>query len=278
MSRAGVATSKTRCDADAQLWVHDVLMRVATFNILHGRTPGGRVDLDLLSESVRRLDADVLALQEVDIEQERSGRADLTAVAAEAMGAVAHRFVAAIAGTPGATRMAATGAELPGTAGYGIAVLSRYPVVGWHVSSLPRIPYRFPVYWPGSGWVIVDEEPRTAVIGQLDTPLGPITFAGTHLSFIPGWNRRQLRRLVDDLQGFAGPRMLAGDLNLSPSAVGRVTSMRALGMAATFPAGAPRRQIDHILTDEAQFEVRRCEAPLMPISDHRPLVVDIVTT
>ncbi|MDT5017439.1 MAG: hypothetical protein QOD39_3599, partial [Mycobacterium sp.] len=38
-------------------------MRVATFNILHGRTVGGGVDLDRLYASVQRLDADVLALQ-----------------------------------------------------------------------------------------------------------------------------------------------------------------------------------------------------------------------
>ena len=78
-------------------------MRVATFNILHGRTWGDGVDLDRLRASVQRLDADVLALQEVDFEQERSGRADLTAVATDAMGAVAHRFVASVSGTPGAT-------------------------------------------------------------------------------------------------------------------------------------------------------------------------------
>ncbi|WP_123027170.1 endonuclease/exonuclease/phosphatase family protein [Mycolicibacterium stellerae] len=252
-------------------------MRVATFNILHGRTAGGGVDLDRMRESVLRLDADVLALQEVDVDQERSGRADLTAVAAEAMGAVAHRFVAAIAGTPGATWMAATGEELPGTAGYGIALLSRYPVVSWQVLPLPRLPFRFPMYSPGSGRVmVVDEEPRTAVVALLETPWGQITFANTHLSFVPGWNRRQLRRLVDDLQGFPGPRMLAGDLNLTPSAVRRSSRMRSLGQAATFPAGSPRRQIDHILTDDARLEVRRCEAPLLPISDHRPLVVDIV--
>ena len=83
-------------------------MRLATFNILHGRNPADdRVDVDRFASAVKSLDADVLALQEVDREQPRSHHTDLTAVAAEAMGAVAHRFVAAIAGTPGATWMAA---------------------------------------------------------------------------------------------------------------------------------------------------------------------------
>src|SRR6201999_451642 len=125
-------------------------MRLATFNILHGRSiADGAVEVDRLAESVKQLDADVLALQEVDLDQPRSAMADLTAVAADAMGAVSHRFVAAISGTPGATWMAATGREQPGTAAYGIALLSRYLAESWQVVHLPRIPVRFPMYLPG---------------------------------------------------------------------------------------------------------------------------------
>src|SRR4051812_25868552 len=102
-------------------------MRLATFNILHGRSMSDdRVDVDRLAAAVATLDADVLALQEVDRDQPRSHLADLTAVAAEAMGAVSHRFVAALSGTPGATWMAATEDDVPGTASYGVALLSRY--------------------------------------------------------------------------------------------------------------------------------------------------------
>ncbi len=251
-------------------------MRVATFNILHGRTVGDGVDPQRLRECVRLLDPDVLALQEVDCDQVRSSRADLTALAAEAMGAVEHRFVAAISGTPGATWMAATGDEQPGTAAYGIALLSRFPVASWQVVRLPRIPTRFPMYLPGPNRVmIVDEEPRAAVIARLHTPLGPLTVANTHLSFVPGWNRRQLRHLIHDLRGFPGPRLLTGDLNMTPTAVRRWSRMRPLAVAETFPADAPHRQLDHILTDDPDLRGGATEAELMPISDHRPLVVDL---
>jgi endonuclease/exonuclease/phosphatase family metal-dependent hydrolase len=251
-------------------------MRVATFNILHGRTLGDGVDPQRLRDCVRRLDPDVLALQEVDFEQPRSDRADLTAAAAEAMGAVEHRFVGAISGTPGATWMAATGHEQPGTAAYGIALLSRFPVASWQVVRLPRIPMRFPMYLPGPNRVmVVNEEPRAAVIAQLHTPRGRLTVANTHLSFVPGWNRRQLRRLIHDLRGFPGPRLLMGDLNMKPPTVRRWSGMRTLALAATFPADTPNRQLDHILTDDDRLRSGATEAELMPISDHRPLVVDL---
>lgn len=252
------------------------LMRVVTFNILHGRTVGDGVDPARLATCVHELDPDILALQEVDLDQDRSGRADLTAVAAKAMGAVEHRFVAAISGTPGATWMAATGEEQPGTAAYGIALLSRYPATYWQVLRLPRIPFRFPMYLPGPNRVmIVDEEPRAAVMAQLDTPLGPISVANSHLSFVPGWSRRQLRRLAADLDGLPGPHILTGDLNLTPDAVARCTGLRTLGAAATFPGVSPTRQLDHVLTDDPGLRARRCETPAAALSDHRPLVIDI---
>lgn len=249
---------------------------MATFNILHGRTVGDGVVLDRLRSAVRELDPDVLALQEVDLEQERSGRADLTAVAAEAMGAVAQRFVAAISGTPGATWMAATGAEQPGTSAYGIALLSRHPAVHWQVVRLPRIPTRFPMFLPGPGRImVVDEEPRAAVIAQLDTPLGLLSVANTHLSFVPGWNRHQLRRLARDLRSMPGPHLLLGDLNLTGRPAARWSGMRPLASAATFPASAPERQLDHVLTDDPSLRAHRCGTPMAALSDHRPLVVDI---
>lgn len=252
-------------------------MRMATFNILHGRSVhDGVVHPDRLADAIRQLDPDILALQEVDLDQPRSGMSDLTAAAAVAMDAVSHRFVAAISGTPGATWMAATGREQPGTAAYGIALLSRYPAADWQVVRLPRIPMRFPMYLRGPNRVqVVDEEPRAAVFARLDTPVGAMTVANTHLSFVPGWNRRQLRLLMRDLRGFPDPHVLMGDLNMAPSRVGRLSGLRPLGAAPTFPADGPETQLDHILTDDDGLRVDSCCAPRLPISDHRALVVDI---
>jgi hypothetical protein len=80
---------------------------------------------------------------------------------------------------------------------YGIALMSRLEATTWQVVRLPRIPVKFPMYLPGPRKVLtVDEEPCAAVLARFDTDLGPLTVASTHLSFVPGWNRVQLRRHV----------------------------------------------------------------------------------
>jgi endonuclease/exonuclease/phosphatase family metal-dependent hydrolase len=69
--------------------------------------------------------------------------------------------------------------------------------------------------------------------------------------------------------------LLIGDLNLTPAAAHRWSGMRPLATAATFPAKAPDRQLDHILTDDPGLRGGVTEAELMPISDHRPLAVTL---
>jgi endonuclease/exonuclease/phosphatase family metal-dependent hydrolase len=252
-------------------------MRLATFNILHGRsTVDGLVDLGRLADAIRLLDADVLALQEVDLLQPRSQLADLTAVAAEAMGAVSHRFAAALSGTPGATWMAATGKELPGSAAYGIALLSRFPASSWQVLRLPRIPGRFPLWLSEPRkMIMVQEEPRSVVIGQLSTPSGPMVVANTHLSFVPGWGRRQLVRIRRDLSAFAEPVVLMGDLNMPAPRPAAITGYRSLADHATFPIENPHRQLDHILVRGSAGPVTGSSSTVLPLSDHRALVVDL---
>lgn len=252
-------------------------VRLATFNILHGRSPAdGAVKLARYAEAVRELDPDVLALQEVDRDQPRSQLADFTAVAAQEMGAVSHRFTAALAGTPGATWTAATGDEQPGSAAYGIALLSRYPVRSWETVRLPSIPFRFPMWLPGPRKVlVVREEPRVCLTALIDGPFGGLAVANTHLSFVPGWNVLQLRRLRRALRGIREPLLLMGDLNLSGDRPASITGYRPLARSLTFPADNPVRQLDHVLARDPFPDVRSAQARHFSISDHRALVVEI---
>lgn len=250
-------------------------MRIATFNILHGRSlDDGRVDVDRLAAAVKTLDADILGLQEVDRDQPRSLGADLTAVAAEAMGAMDSQFVAALSGTPGGTWMAATGDEQPGSASYGIALLSRYPVISWRVVRLPPLRASVPLWSEQTNRpFLARDEPRVAVAAVLDGPGGHFTVCNTHLSFIPGWNAVQLRRLMRSLQGTREPLVLMGDLNMQRRPAVRTSGLTAVAAAPTFPAGRPSRQLDHVLVRGPLRATGPAEAVRLPLSDHRALAV-----
>ncbi len=256
---------------------HWALVRLATFNILHGRSlDDGRVDLDRLTEAVKTLDADVLALQEVDRNQPRSHGADLTATAAEAMGAVDARFVAALAGTPGGAWTVSTGEDPDDSPGYGVALLSRYPVLSWDVVRLSAARAGIPMWLPGTRRpILVRDEPRVAVTAVIDAPAGQLTVCTTHLSFVPGWNRRQLRQVMGTLPAGPEPLVLLGDLNMTSRPAVRTSTLTSVATAPTFPVGRPTRQLDHVLVRGPLHATGPAEAVRLPLSDHRALVVTL---
>ena len=256
-------------------------MRLATYNILHGRSPDdGVVDPGRFAAAVASLDADVLGLQEVDQAQPRTRKIDFTALAAEAMGAVAKLYAPALFGTPGGLWVPAldSGAERPS---FGIALLSRHPVTHWEVRRLPWIGVGFPIRLPGGRGgaegrgIMLREEPRLAIVAHLDTPTGPRIVVNTHLTYLPGWGRRQLRRLRTDLAAVDGPLALMGDLNMFGNQPSAITGYRSLAAHKTFPCSSPRVQLDHVLARGAWGDVIASRAVRLAVSDHRALVVDV---
>ena len=259
-------------------------MRLATFNLLHGRSlHDGAVHADRLAAAVTALDVDVLGLQEVDHAQPRSGRLDLTAIAADALRAPAHRFTPAVVGTPGEQWQPWTPDADTNLPSYGIALISRYPVLRWQITRLPGAPVRSPVYipGPGGGLLLLRDEPRVLLAAVIDTPTGPVTVATTHLSFVPGWNVRQLRTAVRALRALPAPRILMGDLNLPAGLVRAATGWRPLARLPTYPSPHPRAQLDHVIADPRGARnlgrVVHADTPQVPVSDHRPLVVHLAT-
>lgn len=260
-------------------------MRLATFNLLHGRSlTDGTVDPDRLRAAMATLDADVVGLQEVDRAQPRSRGLDLTAVAAEGLAGaarsagtqVSHRFVPALIGTPGGRWRPATDVDGDGgdEPGYGVGLVTRLPVLAWHTVRLPAAPVRSPVLVPGTKIpILLKDEPRVALAAVVETPTGPLTVATTHLSFVPVWNGVQLRRLVAALRVLPAPQVLLGDLNLPGPLPGWLTGWRQLARTATYPVGDHKVQLDHVLVHGALPPVREVEVHDLMLSDHAALLV-----
>ncbi|MGI8458094.1 MAG: endonuclease/exonuclease/phosphatase family protein [Propionibacteriaceae bacterium] len=253
-------------------------MRVATLNLLHGAAQYDQVvDLDRLADAVGSLDVDILALQEVDRGQPRSHHADLTEVVARAVGAKSWCFLPVLVGEMlGDLRIPARGDEGPGRPAYGLSIVSRYPATRWRSLRLPGLPVSYPRRGHDPRRIVsITEEPRAALLGEFDTPAGPLAVANAHLTFVPWSRRRQLRRLVRRLAAVPDPVLLMGDLNLAAPWPARITGYRPLATAPTFPADRPTRQIDHILLRGRLGAVARVSAPELSLSDHRPLIVDL---
>jgi endonuclease/exonuclease/phosphatase family metal-dependent hydrolase len=257
-------------------------VRLATFNVLHGRPMrDGRPDDSVtapgqpLADAVAALDADVLALQELDRFQDRSGQVDQALVAAAAMDARDWRYA-----TAGAGLRVYSGSEAgQGGPSHGIALLTRRPVLDWRVRRFAAAPQRLPLRVAGRpGLVMISDHPRAALAAVLQGPNGPFTVAAVHLSFVPPWNAAQLTAVGRWIAGLPRPHLLLGDLNL-PGPVPRLllgSGWRDLARAPTYPAHRPRVQFDHVLAAGlGPGAVRAAATPAIPISDHRPLLVDV---
>lgn len=256
-------------------------LRLATWNVLHGRSlTSGQVHVDDLRAGAALLDADVVALQEVDRRQARSHGVDQVAEVADVLGARWFRFVPALWGEPGAHWEPARGdvqhASTPDRPAYGIGLVSRWPVLAWDVLRFPPAPVGMPLLVPGRGVAMVGDEPRAAVAALVESPSGPLTVVATHLSFVPGVNVRQLRAVTRWAERRQGPRVLLGDLNLPGRLPAWITGWQQAARTATYPSWRPRVQFDHVLVHGLTHD-RPCQAwsRRLPVSDHNPLAVSI---
>ena len=272
------------------------MIRLLSFNLQHGRPgDGARLDpatapladsdiadagaarevLAALADQIRDIDPDVIALQEVDLGQRRSGRLDQTAVLADLLGWDGHRFAATYAGPVVGLRRRPRRSALTGRAddvlgplrallgarpaGFGNALLTRLPVRAWRVARLGRGPAVLTRRGGGRAldprsYALSTSTMRNMIAAQID-PVdgaggpGGLAVASTHLATRTGTAAAQLAAAWAALAALPGPHVLAGDLNLHAELLAPLGIARGLGEGATYPSGAPARRIDHILTD-----------------------------
>lgn len=282
------------------------MIRLLTLNLQHGAPGAGArgtrlEDADIsrsatawavlatLAQEIQEIAPDVVALQEVDLGQPRSGRLNQAAVLAELLGWEHHRFAAAYAGPVTGLRRRPLRSELrrhtddllgPGRAllgeppaGFGNALLSRLPVRAWRVQRLGRGPAT--IVRRGTNpldprsYKLFTSTMRNLLSAQIEIPQGVglsalagrgladaapwglsgLTIASTHLATRGDTARTQLAAAWGALAELPGPHVLAGDLNLRPEPLRATGIAREVGEGATFPAGRPDHRIDHVLTD-----------------------------
>jgi endonuclease/exonuclease/phosphatase family metal-dependent hydrolase len=257
----------------------ETAVRVATVNCLHGLDvrhglppPADAASLGVLADGLAALDADVIALQEVDRDLGRSSGLDQVAWLADRL-ALFGVFAAALLGDPDRGWVPPP-AEDPGGGAYGVGLLSRYALTGVRRLRLPGggagertgPPSRRP------GW---DDEPRVALRADVRVPGGPLAVTTTHLSYLPWRGTRQLMTAARLAGAGHRPAVLVGDLNL-PVWVVRSCLPRwhHAGGGPTYPARAPRLRLDQLLTrGPVEPDDALTKPPLT--SDHRPVVADL---
>ena len=213
------------------------MIRVATWNIRHGRPQHGFASNRRLARAVALLDVDVLGVQEVERRVVRSWFADQPARVARAGGASDHRYAPA-------RRLALVGSD-------GVAICVRGSVL-----ECTRLPI----------------DGRMLLIVRTDVA----SIACTHLEANADVARRQLDRVLDAFAAWSPPRILLGDLNLCVDDVVpplRAARFELAGGGCTEPAWDPVQRIDHVAVDG--FTITSVTTPDVDVSDHRPVRAEL---
>lgn len=260
---AGCLAVVAGCASLARPGAVGVPLRVMSYNIRYGND-----DLDGIAAAIRASAPDVVALQEVDVHwAERSGFTDQATALGARLG-MAVRFAPIYA-------LPATGPGRPPRE-FGVAVLSRYPIVRWRNDTLTRLSTQTPNAAP------------TPMPGLLDATLDvrgvAVRVLDTHLDYRadPSVRRTQVAEMLAHIGASAGPTLVFGDMNATPDAPELAPLLARFrdalagrgADALTYPADAPTKRIDYVLTSP-HFVVRSASVPVTTASDHRPVVVEL---
>lgn len=232
-------------------------LRVMTYNIHGGRGTDGRVDLARIADVVASFDPDLLALQEVDVNRSRSGDVDQVQDLSQRLGLEA-RFGMTI--------------EV-GTEQYGIATLTRLPILTTYQLALP---------WRAAN---PRSEPRCALVTRVDWHGTEVDMINTHLSVRFGERDGQVATILEALAADdipdAATTIVAGDFNCTPwSRPFRALrgGLRAAASPRSWPSALPLIPLDHILF-KGRFRVVRSGpwrgAGVRRASDHVPVFAEL---
>jgi endonuclease/exonuclease/phosphatase family metal-dependent hydrolase len=273
-------------------------MRITSWNILHGMAipPAAKgVKPTSLADASQKIAAElapeVIGVQECDFILKRSENVNQIAEIATSIGASYFAFAPCIIGTPGETwrklndidQRIVTNADSSSHEGsYGIGIASKVEVLQWHRLDLGNSPIGAPLLIPGdeSGPgkvrpIYIRDEPRVALAATL---ANGYTVINTHLSFVPGFNFRQLRKLkrwaAELEKATSTVAIIMGDLNLPKNLPVVASQWKSLVAQATYPSWGAKIQFDYILS-KAAVSSQHLPTVLTGVSDHLPLSVEV---
>jgi endonuclease/exonuclease/phosphatase family metal-dependent hydrolase len=242
-------------------------LRVLDYNIHTGIGVDGTLDLARTAEVIRSSGADIVGLQEVDVHwSARSRYVDQARELARLTGMrVFFAPIYDLEPEPGREERRQ----------YGVAVLSRFPIVraeNHHLTRLSTVDPD-PVPRPGPGFA-------EAVVAA---PGGPVHVYVTHLDYRadPAVRSMQvadtLRILDQDRPG--ARQLLLGDFNAEPAAPELAPLFARMHDAApdgepTYPAEDPVKRIDYV-TYSGRLEAVAAEVLPTLASDHRPVLATL---
>jgi len=239
-------------------------LRVLTYNIRSGNG-----DLRRTAETIRKLAPDIAGLQEVDVSwAERSGFEDQAASLGEMLGM--HVRFAPIYTLPGAD-------STKPSRQFGVALLSKYPIVGWKNDTLTRLSTQVPGALPAPAPGLLE--------ATIDVGGTKVRVFNTHLDYRadPRVRQRQVEEMLAYIGTAEAPTLVLGDLNAGPDAPelrGLLERVRDTWHSKTepgftYPADKPEKRIDYVLMSK-HFRVRSSSVPVTEASDHRPVLVDLL--
>ena len=223
-------------------------VRIMTWNI-HGTVGGNpRFNLAGAVELIKRWDADIVALQEVDSRRSMACGNDPFAVLQDALG------------THGIDAKSITTAD----GEYGQMLISRWPIATSDVHDLS---------YP-------DCEPRRAVKAEIATPLGHMRIVATHLGLSIRERRSQAKALLDIAGRGTMTTVVVGDFNdwFWPGSVRSALSRELPGYTRyrTFPSRLPLLRLDRIYCRPGPALIRSyIDVATKACSDHLAVVADI---
>ncbi|CAB5062025.1 MAG: hypothetical protein F2941_02135 [Actinobacteria bacterium] len=272
-------------------------MRITSWNLLHGQPIpplSAGPSQESLVAAVRQLETEVIAVQEVDYKLARSNTRNQISDIADAIGAKDWAFAPSIIGTPGEKWRKLNGLDPRIVSGennslegsYGIAIASTIPVVKWHRFDLGNSVVGMPLVVPTESEtsskpkiraIYVHDEPRLALGATLANGW---TIFNTHLSFVPGVNLFQLKKLkrwaLKIAQETDTKPLILGDLNLPKNLPVAASDWISQIKQNTYPSWGAKIQFDYLLTHGAfADQVKDLGTIATGISDHLPLRAQI---